>query len=41
MYIETSPPQKTGDKARLISPVVNFNEGKCLYFWYHAFGEGN
>ena len=38
MYIETSYPQKYGDKARIISPVQNYSSGKCLSFWYHAYG---
>ena len=41
MYIETSSPQKEGEKARLISPVESvsgFHNGLCLYFYYHAYG---
>lgn len=38
MYIETSAPQMYNQKARLISPTQNFIDGKCLYFWYHAYG---
>ena len=39
MYIETSVPQKLGDKARLISPKVTKTPyGVCLNFWYHAYG---
>ena len=41
MYIETSSPQTRGDVARLISPVQPNQDGKCLYFWYHAYGVGN
>lgn len=40
MYIETSYPQKKGDKARLLSPVQSYTSGKCLVFWYHAYGIG-
>ena len=40
MYIETSYPQTQGDKARLISPVQSYKTGKCLVFWYHAYGVG-
>lgn len=39
MYIETSSPQSKGDKARLVSPTQSYKDGKCLYFWYHAYGE--
>ena len=38
MYIETSSPQIKGDVARLISPTQANTNGKCLYFWYHAYG---
>ena len=39
MYIETSYPQKLGDKARLISErIKNKPGGICLNFWYHAYG---
>ena len=38
MYIETSYPQYYGDRARIISPIQNYTTGKCLYFWYHAYG---
>ena len=31
---------KIGDMARLVSPVQAKNDGKCLYFWYHAYGAG-
>jgi hypothetical protein len=41
MYIETSAPQVRGDVARLISPIQANQNGKCLYFWYHAYGAGN
>ena len=40
MFIETSSPQSEGDKARLISPVQSYKTGKCLTFWYHAYGVG-
>ena len=40
MYIETSYPQKPGDKARLISPVYNVAPGgSCLQFFYHMWGD--
>lgn len=38
MYIETSNPQIRNQKARLISPTQSYKDGKCLYFWYHAYG---
>ena len=31
-----------GEKARLVSPmerIDGFNNGKCLYFYYHAYGK--
>lgn len=42
MFIETSAPQKMGQKAWLISPVESvsgFHSGLCLYFYYHAYGK--
>ena len=39
MYIETSAPQKLGDKARLITPEYNVAAGgSCLQFFYHMWG---
>jgi hypothetical protein len=39
MYIETSFPQKPGDKARLISPEYSVSPGgSCLQFFYHMWG---
>ena len=39
MYIETSSPQKAGDKARLISPTYTAAaSGSCLKFFYHMWG---
>lgn len=38
MYIETSSPRKTGDKARLIGGVQPKTNGQCLEFWYHMYG---
>jgi hypothetical protein len=39
MYIETSDPQKPGDKARLISPEYDVGlGGSCLQFFYHMWG---
>ncbi|CAF0808194.1 unnamed protein product, partial [Brachionus calyciflorus] len=39
MYIETSSPQKPGQKARLITEkITKTPNGVCLNFWYHAYG---
>lgn len=38
MYIETSAPRVSGDKARLISPQVTFTQPTCLQFYYHMYG---
>ncbi|CAF0741650.1 unnamed protein product, partial [Brachionus calyciflorus] len=38
MYIETTP-QSLGQKARLVTPSQSYKDGKCLYFWYHAYGK--
>ena len=39
MYIETSSPQKPGDKARLISSTYSVAAGgSCLQFFYHMWG---
>ncbi len=41
MYIESSVPQKRGDKARLVSerfPGMKSNVNYCLKFWYHMYG---
>jgi len=40
MYIETSAPRRTGDKARLISPTYSPTTGRCLTFFYHMYGSG-
>ena len=44
MYIETSSPRRSGDIARLVSPLLlnqgNSNRQSCiLNFWYHMYGE--
>ena len=40
MYIETSSPQKQGDKARLISPEYQVAPGgSCVQFFYHMWGD--
>lgn len=40
MYVETSAPQHTGDKARLVSPTIQLGNGqqKCFYFYYSMYG---
>ncbi len=40
IFIETSFPQKLGDKARLISPTYSatVGSGNCFKFWYHLYG---
>lgn len=38
MYIESSAPRVTGDKARLVSPVYPPSGPKCFSFYYHMYG---
>ena len=40
MYIETSAPQRPGDKARLLSQFFDMvpPKGRCIQFWYHMYG---
>ena len=38
MYIEASSPRQPGDKARLLSPKLQFSGNMCLTFYYHMFG---
>lgn len=39
MYLETSAPRVTGDKARLLSQVYpGSNTDKCFMFYYHMYG---
>eukprot|EP00794_Sanderia_malayensis_P017044 gene17044-18759_t len=40
LFIETSAPRTTGDKARLVSTVFNktSSAGRCFTFWYHMYG---
>nr|XP_026692074.1 uncharacterized protein LOC104266090 isoform X2 [Ciona intestinalis] len=40
MFIEASRPRRTGHVARLISPLMEATDGKCLEFFYHMFGVG-
>ena len=37
-YIESSYPQVYGDKAWLVSEVIESPRGACLDFWYHMKG---
>ena len=40
MYIETSSPRNSGDKARLVGPSVSVNaQPMCFTFWYNMFGD--
>nr|XP_054755839.1 MAM and LDL-receptor class A domain-containing protein 1-like [Lytechinus pictus] len=40
LYIEASQPRRPGDRARVISPVINyFNTSYCLVFYYHMSGD--
>jgi hypothetical protein len=36
--LESSSPQKLGDKARLVSTIEQPANGRCLEFWYHMYG---
>ena len=38
MYIETSSPRRSGDKAKLVLTVPNNGETSCLSFYYHMYG---
>ena len=38
VYIESSYPQKHGDKAWLVSEAIESPRGACLDFWYHMKG---
>lgn len=38
MYIETSSPRVSGDKARLEKSGLSFSTKKCLSFYYHMYG---
>nr|CAB3263601.1 MAM and LDL-receptor class A domain-containing protein 1-like [Phallusia mammillata] len=40
MFIEASRPRQPGDKARLVSPLMEPTTGQCLEFYYHMFGVG-
>ncbi|KAK3090138.1 hypothetical protein FSP39_009452, partial [Pinctada imbricata] len=37
-YIESSAPQRQGDRARLVSPVLAIRGEGCLKLWYHMYG---
>ncbi|XP_033107116.1 MAM and LDL-receptor class A domain-containing protein 1-like [Anneissia japonica] len=40
MYMESSPPNFHGSRARLVSPYINYVDGPmCLQFWYNMNGE--
>ena len=39
LYIESSPPQSSGERAELVSPSIKLDQPKnCLSFWYHMRG---
>ncbi|CAF3694948.1 unnamed protein product, partial [Didymodactylos carnosus] len=38
VFIEASYPQNLGDKAWLVSEVLESPKGACLEFWYHMYG---
>ncbi|XP_031573733.1 A disintegrin and metalloproteinase with thrombospondin motifs 19-like [Actinia tenebrosa] len=38
IFIEASAPQSSGDKARIISPLITISK-LCLDFWYHMLGK--
>nr|KAG5689549.1 hypothetical protein BaRGS_022052 [Batillaria attramentaria] len=41
VFIESSAPRRTGDKAWLISqPFPAFTGARCFNFWYHMYGSG-
>ena len=37
-YIEGSSPQKKGDKARLMKPLMKYQASYCFQFWYFMYG---
>ena len=40
MFIETSSPRHSGDKARLIGPSISGSgQPVCFTFWYNMFGD--
>jgi hypothetical protein len=40
VFIESSNPQKVGDKAWLVSELLKPTTGACLTFWYSMYGTG-
>ena len=38
LFVETSSPAVSGDKARLLSQEFSATEGLCMSFWYHMYG---
>ena len=38
IYIETSAPRKTNDRAILVSPQLDGQSTRCFKFWYHMYG---
>lgn len=39
IYIETSSPRVSGEKARLESDIAPPTPETCLEFWYHMYGD--
>lgn len=39
MYIESSSPRRSNDKAQLYSKPYNPTAGSCLTFWYNMHGQ--
>ena len=37
--LESSSPQRPGQKARLLSVFEQPEKGRCLEFWYHMYGK--
>lgn len=38
LYIEASSPGQPNDTARLLSPLLQSTNLRCLQFWYHMYG---
>ncbi len=39
MFIETSSPQVSSDRAYFLSTVFDATAGTCFTFWYHMYGD--
>ena len=40
MFVESSAPAKTGDKASLVSKQFTGSKASCITFFYSMFGSG-